>query len=278
MKKTISILLFLIPATLFSQQMNIISYNIRLNTASDGVNAWPNRIEMVNGLLRFHEADIFGLQEALYDQIQDIEKGLPEYEWFGVGRDDGEKAGEFSPIFYNKSKFILYDHGTFWLSPTPDVPSKGWDAALNRIVTWGLFQSKITGKQFLVFNTHFDHRGTEARKNSALLIEKKIREMTRNKNLPVILTGDFNLTPDQEPIILLKKYMKDSFEVTEEQPYGPVGTYNGFKIDADLSSNRIDYIFVHGDVDVLKYAALTDFKDHRFPSDHLPVFAKVVLK
>ncbi|HDR51337.1 MAG TPA: endonuclease/exonuclease/phosphatase family protein [Mariniphaga anaerophila] len=278
MKKIVCILLFLIPATLFSQQMNIISYNIRLNTASDGENAWPNRIEMVNSLLRFHEADIFGLQEALYDQIQDIEKGLPEYEWFGVGRDDGEKAGEFSPIFYNKSKFILYDHGTFWLSETPDVPSKGWDAALNRIVTWGRFQSKVTGKQFLVFNTHFDHRGTEARKNAALLIEKKIREMIRNKDLPVILTGDLNLTPDSEPVVLLKEYMRDSFEVTEEPPYGPVGTFNGFKIDADLSSNRIDYIFVHGGVDVLKYAALTDFKDHRFPSDHLPVFAKVQLK
>lgn len=278
MKKIVSILLLLIPAALFSQQMNIVSYNIRLNTASDGENAWPNRIEMVTGLLQFHEAEIFGLQEALYDQIQDIEKGLPDYEWFGVGRDDGEKAGEFSPIFYNKSKFILYDHGTFWLSETPDVPSKGWDAALNRIVTWGRFQSKVTGKQFLVFNTHFDHRGTEARKNSALLIEKKIREMTRNKNLPVILTGDFNLTPDTEPIILLKKYMKDSFEITEAPPYGPVGTFNGFNIDADLSSNRIDYVFVHGGVDVLKYAALTDFKDHRFPSDHLPVFAKVQLK
>ncbi len=278
MKKIVSILLLLIPAALFSQQMNIVSYNIRLNTASDGENAWPNRIEMVTGLLQFHEAEIFGLQEALYDQIQDIEKGLPDYEWFGVGRDDGEKAGEFSPIFYNKSKFILYDHGTFWLSETPDVPSKGWDAALNRIVTWGRFQSKVTGKQFLVFNTHFDHRGTEARKNSALLIEKKIREMTRNKNLPVILTGDFNLTPDTEPIILLKKYMKDSFEITETPPYGPVGTFNGFNIDADLSSNRIDYVFVHGGVDVLKYAALTDFKDHRFPSDHLPVFAKVQLK
>lgn len=278
MKKIVSILLLLIPAALFSQQMNIVSYNIRLNTASDGENAWPNRIEMVTGLLQFHEAEIFGLQEALYDQIQDIEKGLPDYEWFGVGRDDGEKAGEFSPIFYNKSKFILYDHGTFWLSETPDVPSKGWDAALNRIVTWGRFQSKVTGKQFLVFNTHFDHRGTEARKNSALLIEKKIREMTRNKNLPVILTGDFNLTPDTEPIVLLKKYMKDSFEITEAPPYGPVGTFNGFNIDADLSSNRIDYVFVHGGVDVLKYAALTDFKDHRFPSDHLPVFAKVQLK
>jgi endonuclease/exonuclease/phosphatase family metal-dependent hydrolase len=278
MKKILGILLLLIPATLFSQQMNIVSYNIRLNTAADGENAWPNRIEMVNGLLRFHETDIFGLQEALYDQIQDIEKGLPKYEWFGVGRDDGETGGEFSPIFYNKSKFILYDHGTFWLSETPDVPGKGWDAALNRIVTWGRFQSKITGKQFLVFNTHFDHVGVEARKNSALLIEKKIREMTRNKNLPIILTGDFNLTPEQEPIVLLKKYMKDSFEVTEEPPYGPVGTYNGFKIDADLTNRRIDFIFVHGEIDVLKYAALTDFKDQRFPSDHLPVFAKVVLK
>lgn len=278
MKKILGILLFLIPATLFSQQMNIVSFNIRFNTPNDGVNAWPNRIEMASGLLRFHEADIFGLQEALHGQILDVQKELPEYEWFGVGRDDGEKGGEFSPIFYNKSKFILYDHGTFWLSETPDVPSKGWDAALNRIVTWGRFQSKVTGKQFLVFNTHFDHRGTEARKNSALLIEKKIREMTRNKNLPVILTGDFNLTPDTEPIVLLKKYMKDSFEVTQEPPYGPVGTFNGFKIDADLSSRRIDYIFVYGGIDVLKYAALSDFKDNRFPSDHLPVFAKVQLK
>lgn len=278
MKKILGILLLLIPATLFSQQMNIVSYNIRFNTASDGENAWPNRIDRVNGLLRFHEAEIFGLQEALYDQILDIENGLPGYEWFGVGRDDGEKAGEFSPVFYNKSKFILYDHGTFWLSETPEEPGKGWDAALNRIVTWGRFQSKVTGKQFLVFNTHFDHVGVEARKNSALLIEKKIREMTRDKNLPVILTGDFNLTPDNEPIVLLKKYMSDSFEVTEEPPYGPVGTYNGFKIDADLTSRRIDYIFVHGGVEVLKYAVLTDFKDHRFPSDHLPVFVKVVLK
>jgi endonuclease/exonuclease/phosphatase family metal-dependent hydrolase len=278
MKNILGILLFLIPVTLFSQQMNIVSYNIRLNTVSDGINAWPNRIEMVTGLLQFHEADIFGLQEALYDQIQDVEKAFPEYEWFGAGRDDGEKAGEFSPVFFNKSKFILYDHGTFWLSETPEKPSKGWDAALNRIVTWGRFQSKITGKQFFVFNTHFDHVGVEARKNSAILIQEKIREMTRNKNLPVILTGDFNLTPDQEPIILLKNYMKDSYDVSEESPYGPFGTYNGFKIDADLSSRRIDYIFVLGGIDVLKYAALSDFNYQRFPSDHLPVFTKLQLK
>jgi endonuclease/exonuclease/phosphatase family metal-dependent hydrolase len=277
MKNIICIVLLIVPVALFSQQMNIISFNIRYNTPNDGINAWPNRIEMVTGLLRFHEADIFGLQEALLGQIQDVHKDLPEYEWFGVGRDDGKDAGEFTPIFFKKSEFILLNKGNFWLSETPEVPSKGWDAALNRIVTWGHFQSKVTGKQFLLFNTHFDHIGKEARKNSAELIRNKVFEMTRNKNLPVIVTGDFNLTPDTEPIVLLKKYLKDSREVSKEQPYGPVGTISGFKLDSDLSSNRIDYIFVYGAVDVLKYAALSEIKDKRFPSDHLPVFAKVQL-
>ena len=277
MKKQILFILLLFPATIFAQQMNIISFNIRYNTPNDGENAWPNRIEMASGLLRFHEADIFGLQEALVGQINDIQEQLPEYKWFGVGRDDGKEGGEFSPIFYNPTKFILLKNGTFWLSETPEKPSKGWDAALNRIVTWGKFQSKVTGKQFLVFNTHFDHVGVEARKNSASLIFKKIREMVQDKNLPVILTGDFNLTPDTEPIQILQKYLSDSREVTEEPPYGPVGTFQGFKMDAPLE-NRIDYIFVYGGIKVLKYAAISDFKDHRFPSDHLPVFAKVVLK
>lgn len=277
MKKIVWLILFIIPFSLFSQEMNVISFNIRYNTPNDGENAWPNRIEMVTGLLRFHDAGIFGLQEALHGQILDIKKNLPEYEWFGVGRDDGKKAGEFSPIFYNKSKFELHDHGTFWLSETPEKPSTGWDAALNRIVTWGIFESKETGKKFMVFNTHFDHVGVEARKNSATLIRKKIEEMVP-AGTPVILTGDFNLTPDQEPIKMLKKYLSDSREATKEPAYGPFGTYNGFNINADLSSRRIDYIFVKGDVEVLKYAALSEIKDQRFPSDHLPVFAKIKLK
>ncbi len=277
MKKLTLFFLILLPSTLFSQQMNIITFNIRYNNPGDGINAWPNRVEMVTGLLDFHDPDLFGLQEALYEQVMDVQKNLPQFEWFGVGRDDGEKAGEFSPIFFNKSKFILLDHGTFWLSETPEIPSRGWDAALNRIVTWGKFKSKVSGKQFLCFNTHFDHRGDEARKNSAILIRKKIEEMTYNKNLPVILTGDFNLTPDSEPISLLKKYMTDSRDVTEEPPYGPVGTYNNFVIDAPLE-NRIDYIFTHGGIDVLQYAVLTDFSNHRTPSDHLPVFARILLK
>ena len=278
MKRMLIILFVVIPTILFAQQMNIVTYNIRLNTPSDGPNAWPNRIEMVTGLIKFHEADIFGMQEALFGQIEDIQNKLPDYEWFGVGRDDGKKAGEFSPLFFRKSKFILLDHGTFWLSETPEKPGKGWDAAYNRIVTWGKFQSKVTGKQFLVFNTHFDNIGVEARKNSAALIRRRINDMIQGKNLPVILTGDFNLTPNEEPILLIKKYMLDSREVSEMPPYGPVGTFNGFDINADLSGNRIDYIFIHGNIRVLKYAALTDFYDHRFPSDHLPVFATLVLK
>ena len=277
MKNLILIFLIIAPASLLAQQMNIVSFNIRYNTPNDGENAWPNRVKMVTELLQFHDADIFGLQEALYEQITDIENELPNHEWFGVGRDDGEKAGEFSPIFYNKTKFILVKHGEFWLSEDCNKPGLGWDAVCNRIVTWGKFKSKVTGKYFLVFNTHFDHRGNEARKNSAFLIRDKIKEISNNQGLPIILTGDFNLTPDSEPVKLIKGFMKDSREVSETPPYGPVGTFTSFDWNAPME-NRIDYIFVQGGVKVLKYAVLTDAKNQRFPSDHLPVFVKVELK
>lgn len=277
MKKIIFLILIVLPATLFAQQMNIVSFNIRYNNPDDGINSWPNRIEMVTGLLNFHDPDIFGLQEALIDQIEDIQINLPEYEWFGVGRDDGEKAGEFSPVFFKKSKFILLKKGNFWLSENCEKPGLGWDAACNRIVSWGKFQSKVTGKQFIVFNTHFDHQGDEARKNSAYLIRDKIKEISGKQGLPVILTGDFNLAPESEPIKLIKKFMKDSREVSKTPPYGPVGTFTSFKWDAPMKI-RIDYIFTQGGIDVLKYAVLTDAKNQRFPSDHLPVFVKVQLK
>jgi len=277
MKKLFTALFILIHIGLFSQNINVITFNIRYNTVNDGINSWPNRVNRVTSLLRFHDVDIFGLQEALIGQIEDIQNHMLEFSWFGVGRDDGKKRGEFSPLFYNKSKFILIDYGTLWLSETPEIPSKGWDAALNRIVTWGKFKSKVTGKQFIVFNTHFDHIGVEARKNSALLIQRKIEEMTSDKNLPVILIGDFNLTPETEPILLLKKYFSDSREVSEELPYGPIGTFNSFDWNAPLI-DRIDYIFIKGEIKVLKYAALTDSNEMRWPSDHLPVFVQLQLK
>jgi endonuclease/exonuclease/phosphatase family metal-dependent hydrolase len=277
MKKLILLFLAALPFGILAQQINIVTFNIRLNTPDDGVNAWPNRVQMVTGLLRFHEADIFGMQEALYGQIKDIEKEMPDYEWFGVGRDDGDKAGEFCPLFFNPKKFILLEEGHFWLAEDCNKPGLGWDAACNRLVTWGKFQSKVTGKRFFVFNTHFDHVGVEARKNSAQLIRNKIRELSGESGLPVILTGDFNLTPDTEPIALIKKYLKDSREISEQPPYGPVGTFNGFKPGTE-GNNRIDYIFVNDMIKVLKYGVLSETMQNRTPSDHLPVFVKVQLK
>jgi len=276
MKKILITLFIVVPISMFAQQINIVSFNIRYNTPNDGENAWPNRVEMVTGLLQFHDVDIFGMQEALYEQITDIEKVMPDYEWFGVGRDDGEKSGEFSPIFFNKTKFILLEKGNFWLSENCDKPGLGWDAACNRIVSWGKFQSKVTGKKFLIFNTHFDHIGDEARKNSAFLIRDKIKEISNNQGMSVILTGDFNLSPESEPIQLIKGFMNDSREISETPPYGPVGTFSGFDWNANLD-RRIDYIFTQGGVKVLKYGVLSDSKNQRFPSDHLPVFVKIVL-
>lgn len=277
MKRLLIFLTLIAPATMFAQQFNVATFNIRLNTPNDGINAWPNRIEMATGLLKFHDVHIFGLQEALYGQMVDIENNMPGYQWLGVGRDDGEKAGEFSPIFYDATTFDLLEKGHFWLSENCTQPGLGWDAVCNRIVTWGKFKMVENGRQFLFFNTHFDHVGTEARKNSAFLIRDKIKEISGSQNLPVILTGDFNLTPESEPIQLIKGFMNDSREVSETPPYGPVGTFNAFNWNAELK-NRIDYVFVQGKIKVLKYAALTDSKEQRFPSDHLPVFVKVELQ
>ncbi len=274
MKKLFILLLLAVSLSSIGQSLNVVSYNIRFNNPRDSVNAWPNRIEMVTSLLRFHQADIFGLQEALHGQILDIAGAMPEFAWLGTGRDDGKQGGEFSPIFYNTSTFTLLESGQFWLSETPDVPSKGWDAALPRICSWGKFKRNDSGKEFFLFNTHFDHIGQKARAESALLIHAKIVELTGNSSTPVILTGDFNLTPETIPVQLMKQKMNDAYEVTQIPPYGPVGTFNGFRRNHPLD-NRIDYIFVNNQVKVQRYGALTDAWENRWPSDHLPVLVTV---
>jgi endonuclease/exonuclease/phosphatase family metal-dependent hydrolase len=274
MKRLILITLIFVNTHLIAQQMNVISYNIRYNNPGDGINAWPNRIDMVTSLLQFHEADIFGLQEALSDQIKDIEVRMPGFKWFGTGREDGKEGGEFSPIFYNSEIFDLLDNGQFWLSETPDTPSKGWDAALNRICTWGKFIPKNGGNSFYVFNTHFDHIGDTARARSAILIGEKIKELTAGQRSPVIVTGDFNLTPETLPVVLMKRELKDSYDITQQPPYGPVGTFNEFRWNSPLK-DRIDYIFVNDLVTIHKYGVLTDSRDQRYPSDHLPVLVRL---
>ena len=279
MKKTALcfLILFAFTQISFAQKntINVASYNIRYNTANDGINAWPNRKENVKGLIRFHEFDIFGVQEALIGQLKDIAE-LQDYVFIGKGRDDGKEGGEHSAIFYKKDRFELLKSGDFWLSETPDKPGKGWDATCcNRICSWGKFQDLASKKEFFFFNVHFDHQGVEARRQSGHLMTKKISEIAGKST--VILTGDFNSTPETEQIKTISALIKDTHDVTKQAPYGPEGTFNSFKFDAPMK-NRIDYIFVSKNIDVLKYGVLTDAKDQRYPSDHQPVVIKAAIK
>lgn len=276
MKRFFFIILIFASNIIMAQQINIISYNIRFNNPGDGVNAWPNRSSQVAALLSFHQADIFGLQEALIGQIEDIHAQMPQMKWVGVGRDDGEKAGEFSPLFYNSEKFTALKSGGFWLSETPEKPGLGWDAACNRVCSWLLLKENKSKKKFMVFNTHFDHMGVKARTESAKLILRKIKTLNPS-GFPVILTGDFNLTPEQEPISVITSELQDSRSITKQAAYGPTGTFNGFKFDSPLK-DRIDYVFVSNSIEVKRYGVLTDSKDLRYPSDHLPVFVNLELK
>ncbi len=250
------------------------SYNIRMNTASDGINAWPNRKEEVKALVRYHEFELFGVQEAFIGQINDLLE-MEEFAYTGHGRDDGKDAGEHSAIFYHKSRFKLLDSGDFWLSETPGVPGKGWDATCcNRICSWAKFRDQDTKRQFYFFSVHFDHQGVKARQESGKLMVQKIKEIAAG--YPVICVGDFNSTPETEQIKTMQSILKDAYQVSEMAPYGPVGTFNSFDFNAPMK-NRIDYIFVSDPIRVLKYGVLTDSKSQRYPSDHQPVVAKVLI-
>ncbi|MEN6324298.1 MAG: endonuclease/exonuclease/phosphatase family protein [Proteiniphilum sp.] len=265
--------------TLSAQQnkmasFNVASFNIRMDTPNDKLNAWTYRKDMVNGLVRFHDFGIFGIQEGFHHQIMDILTS-GDYDYVGVGRDDGKEAGEHSAIIYRKERFQVLDKGNFWFSETPDVPGKGWDATCcNRICSWAKFKDKSSGKEFYFFNVHYDHQGKEARRQSSFLLMKKIREIA--DGYPVIVTGDFNATPDSEPIQIILKdgLLNDSFAISRQQPYGTVGTYNSFNLNSSMQ-NRIDYVWVTHDIVVNKYGVLNDVQLGHFPSDHFPVMVNV---
>lgn len=252
-----------------AQPVELITYNIRLNTPGDGEHAWPHRKEQVTALFTFHRADIFCVQEALPGQVDDLAAAFPGYSFEGVGRDDGKREGEFSAVFYDHERFTKKEGGTFWLSETPAQCSFGWDAACRRVCSWVKLEDQLNGKMFFVFNTHFDHRGEVARRESAKLILEKIREITGGE-MPVVLCGDFNLPPGSEPVGLIRSRLRDAFLVTAVPPYGSVATYHGFTYD-DPPGERIDYVFVSDQVKVMRYGALTDSRDRKFFSDHLPV-------
>ncbi|HBT84285.1 MAG TPA: endonuclease, partial [Porphyromonadaceae bacterium] len=260
--------------TAVQADLNVASFNIRMDTPNDSLDSWEHRKDMVNGLIRFHDFDVFGIQEGFHHQIIDILKP-GGYDYVGVGRDDGKETGEHSAIIYKKDRFKVLENGDFWLSETPDIPGIGWDAiCCNRICSWAKFKDNESGKEFYFFNVHYDHEGVEARRQSSLLLMKKIREIAAD--YPVIATGDFNAVPDSEPIQIIMNdgLLNDSYLVSHTPPYGTVGTYNSFNVNAPVG-NRIDYVWVTKDIMVNKYGVLNELRYGRFPSDHFPVMVNV---
>jgi endonuclease/exonuclease/phosphatase family metal-dependent hydrolase len=260
--------------------LRIMTFNLRLDLASDGPNAWPYRRDWVASLIRFHAPDAVGVQEALAHMLTDLDTRLPGFARIGVGRADGRAGGEFSAILYRTDRLELIDNGTFWLSPTPEVVgSKGWDAAIERIATWARFRDRRTGCRHLHLNTHFDHIGEQARQESARLIRERVAALAGD--LTIIVTGDLNADPQSGPYRIFTRDtivgagapLRDAFTASGGGHYGPTSTWTAFK--AIEPGRRIDYVMVSTEVPVLTHAILPDSWDGRFPSDHLPVLAAI---
>ena len=250
-------------------EIKVISYNIRLNTKSDGDNCWDNRKHASINMINEEKPTIFGVQEALPEQVQYLVENLPEYGYIGVGRDDGKKKGEYMAIFYLKEEVELLDGGTFWLSETPDKPSKGWDAACFRSCTWTKLKMKTNGKIFAYLNTHLDHVGNVARKEGLALIMKRAQEIVED-DMPVILTADFNAVTSSPIFEPLNGVMKDAREVAPETDRR--ATLNCYQPEnEDKAEWIIDHIFFRG-AEAKSFKVLRD-KDYGAPyiSDHYPV-------
>jgi endonuclease/exonuclease/phosphatase family metal-dependent hydrolase len=258
-------------------EITVMTFNIRMDTSADGINRWEARVPVVNSYLDSVAPDIIGMQEVLHNQIIDLSDMLPGYIYVGTGRDDGRESGEYSPLFFREGRFNLKDNSQFWLSESPDEPgSRSWDAAITRIVTWAMLEDKKSGEIFYVFNTHFDHRGVEARLRSSDLISQKIAEIAGNSR--VILTGDFNIRKNSEDYGYMADVFKDrgltNSELISEKPVnGGITTFNGFRMD--MEPGIIDFIFVSEGFQVNSYRVDEVIENDVFLSDHWPVVTEV---
>lgn len=261
------------------QGLYVGTYNIRYENQGDYKkgNGWKQRCPVVCAQINFQHPDVLGTQEVLAEQLDDMKALLTDYDYIGVGRDDGKRKGEHTVIFYDRKTIRLLQQGHFWLSETPDKPGLGWDAACTRICTWGKFRSRKAGKTFYFFNLHMDHVGIVARRESAKLVVNRIKEIA--KGAPVILTGDFNVDQKDEiySIFTSSGLLKDSYEHSKQR-FAENGTFNGFNPDRKTDS-RIDHVFVSPCFNVMRYGILTNCywsdNENRLPSDHYPVFVRL---
>ena len=288
-----------------AQEMLVGSYNIRYKNSGDSIagHVWTKRCQVICDQINFMNPLIFGTQEVLYSQLQDLRRGLDGYDYIGIGRDDGSRGGEHEAIFYKKDRLELLDSGNFWLSETPDRPCLGWDAACIRICTWGKFRRVASEREqgivFYFFNLHMDHVGVLARRESAKLVVARIREIAQDS--PVILTGDFNVDQTNEiyTIFTSSDLLKDSYDAARIR-FAENGTFNAFKTEY-FTNSRIDHVFVSPTIKVEAYGLFTnsywtdseaaghslrsadapqeitfDTYIRKNPSDHYPVFVRMV--
>jgi endonuclease/exonuclease/phosphatase family metal-dependent hydrolase len=282
MKNYLFLLVFLsITSQIHAQKhLNIMTFNIRYSTLRDSANAWLYRKDNAASQVLFHETHILGVQEALHEQIVDLKDRMPRFKYVGVGRDDGKTKGEYSAIFYDTTRLDVLESQTFWLSETPSVAgSKSWDAAITRIVTWAKMKDRLTKKTFFVFNTHFDHIGKVARRESAKMLLEQVSKIAGTSQ--AIITGDFNAKPADEPIKVIVDptnplKLLDTKDLSSTGHYGPTGTFNGFQAK-ETSDQPIDYIFTLKKIPVLQHATLSQTWGGLFSSDHFPVFARVLI-
>ncbi|MFN5422675.1 MAG: endonuclease/exonuclease/phosphatase family protein, partial [bacterium] len=235
-----------------------------------------DRVAPIANLIKYHNFDIIGTQEGLDHQLVELQQLIPDYVYYGIGRDDGNKDGEYSAIFYKKNDFSLIDSGNFWLSPTPDKPGAGWDANQTRICTWVKLKEKKSGIQFYVFNAHYDHIGMTARVESSKLVLEKIKAIAGN--IPAVFTGDLNGDRDSQWYLQLKNssILKDA-ALQATVVYAPNGSFNAFKTTG-LSNKVIDHIFSTDHFSVARWAILTDTYYGKYPSDHFPVVCELVFR
>lgn len=277
--------LLLSANVLFAQraknEMNVMSFNIRMDTPNDKENQWTYRKDLAANVIKFYDVDIFGAQEVLHHQLTDLLERLPGYTYVGVGREDGKTKGEYSPIFFKKDRFTVEDSGNFWLAEDMNaIGKKGWDAACERVATWAILKDKVSGKKFFFLNTHLDHVGKVARHEGASLVLEQVK--VKGKNLPSIVTGDFNASPEDEPIQVLTN-ASDSRHLTHTRTmaplrYGPEWTFHDYgRIPFD-KREWIDYIFVKGNIKVLSHGVLTETLNHLYPSDHCPVISTLLIQ
>ena len=252
------------------EEIKVISYNIRYITPKDGPNEWKYRAEASPAMILDNAPDIFGVQEAYAEQLRYLDDNLPNYSFVGVGREDGLSKGEHMAIYYNTDKVELLDWGTYWLSETPEVPSKGWDAACKRTATWTLLKMKESGRRFYYVNTHLDHRGVEAQRKGLDLIVSRIEEMNIDC-LPMILTGDFNIQPDNPALTELNVRMLNAKNTAIKTD--TLGTYNGW----GTRSLVIDYIYYYRFSKCPEYETITSpYKGVTHISDHYPIAARLI--